>query len=58
LIAEKQGFLVSVSESGGGELLNEEEVLECKTCKRDMPAELGDVVTWRSCRFLDDAVKT
>jgi hypothetical protein len=41
LIAEKQGFLVSVSESGGGELGNEEEVLERETCECNVPAELG-----------------
>jgi transposase len=44
LIAEKQGFLVSVSESGAGELRDDEEVLERESGDGDMPAELGQVV--------------
>jgi hypothetical protein len=57
LIAEKRGFLVSVSEGGGSELGNEEEVLERKTCERDVPSELGEVVLVGLADFLDDAVK-
>jgi hypothetical protein len=57
LIAEKQGFLDSVSESGGSELRNEEEVLESESRECDVPAELGEVVLVGLTDLLDDAVQ-
>jgi hypothetical protein len=57
LIAEKQGFLVSVSESGGSELRDEEKVLERKTCECNVTAELCEVVLVGLADLLDDAVK-
>jgi hypothetical protein len=44
LIAEKQGFVRSMSENGRGELRHEEEILQSETSDRDMATKIGEVV--------------
>jgi len=56
LIAEKQGFLRSVSENCG-ELRDEEEVLECESGDSDVAAKFGEVVLVGVADLLDDAVQ-
>ena len=58
LIAEKQEFLRSVSESSARELRDEEEVLEREACNRDVSSELGQVVLVGLSDLLDDPVQT
>lgn len=48
----------SVSESGAGELRNEEEVLEGETGEGDVASELSQVVLVGFADFLDDPVQT
>jgi hypothetical protein len=57
LIAEKQRFLVSMSEGGGGELGNKKELLEGEARNGDVSAELGELVLVGRADLLDDAVK-
>ena len=58
LIAERQGYLRSVSESGGGELRNEEEVLQSETSDCDMATEVGQLVLVGLADLFDDALQS
>jgi thymidylate kinase len=58
LIAEKQGFSLSMSESSNGELRHKEEVLQSESSDCDMATELSEVVLVGLADLLDDAVKT
>lgn len=58
LIAEKQEFAVSVSESCGGELRDEKEVLERESSDGDVSTEFGEVVLVGLAHLLDDPVQT
>lgn len=57
LIAEKQGFRLSMSESSSGELRHEEEVLQSESSDCDVATEFSEVVLVGLTDFLDDAVK-
>jgi hypothetical protein len=58
LIAEKQESGLSVSESGYGELWNEEQVLESESGNPVVATKLSEVVLVGLADLLDDAVKT
>jgi hypothetical protein len=57
LIAEKQGFPLSMSESSSGEVRHEEEMLQGKSSNCDMTTEFSEVVLVGLADLLDDAVR-